>query len=270
MRSEMILWGGLLVLAGCGGGGDNATEAANGGVPAEVVDVAAAPAVAAPKGDCDTVKGQTAPEGQPADDIMGIRQGMTAEQVRNVLQCKNASFAINSRNSTVSLPGGGSMPRVDVYADTGLEKVNVWLVGPAGQERVVHVDRRTEYTAGKELPVDSIEKELAAKYGGFDTQAGGRWGRIVRSRDGQRITQDNSSYGQCASHNITTDRVMPCLNVVSYEIGANNQNPALASNFNVAITSQAAVAEMTQAAQAQQGAAVEAARDAVNKQGLGL
>lgn len=233
----------LLLLAGCGSsdeaGPDNSAQPAMGTEISDSAQAMAAPATEKPQINCSTVKGQAAPKGQPADDILGVRQGMTLDQVRNVLQCKNASFAINTSESTVSLPSGGQMSRINLSADSGLEKVNVWLVGPTGKEQVMHVDRTSEFTPDKELPVTSIEQELAGKYGGFDSPSNGGQGMIVRSRDGQKLSQSNSSYYECGQHNFNAYKATPCLSVISYQVQKDNENPELASRFTIAITNQA-------------------------------
>lgn len=271
MRSDIFLIGGVLFLAGCGGG-DNATGEANAAADAGVANATdvAAPAIEAPKIDCDAVKPQTAPKGEPADDILGVRQGMTLDQVKGVLQCKNANYAINTNTNTLSLPEGGQMSRINLNADTGLDKVNVWLVGPPGGEQVVHVDRATEYAAGQEIALESITQELAAKYGSFDAPYGNNSGLIVRSRDGQRMSKDNSSYGECSNHDVRTDRVLPCLNVVTFEVKPSQQNPALASGFGVAVTNQARVAQMAELTRQQQTQAVERAKETAKEKGLEL
>ncbi|MET0589349.1 MAG: hypothetical protein ABWZ75_12585 [Novosphingobium sp.] len=260
MRSNILLSGGMLLLAGCGGEKEP-TEGA-GGEAADAA-VAAAPAVEKPDIDCDDFKPRTAPDGQPADDILGLRPGMSEEEVRGVLLCKNANYAINTNKNSVSLPDGGQMSQVNLNADTGLDKVSVWLLGPDGGEKVVHVDRTTEYPAGKELPVENVAQEVATKYGAFDdtSQGSQKSGWIVRSRDGQRMTNTNSNYGNCRYHNVQTGTVSPCLHAISYEVAPSQQNPALAQRFNVAMTSQAMTSRMVDVAKQGQAKAVERAKE---------
>ncbi|ARS26562.1 hypothetical protein [Sphingomonas sp. KC8] len=234
--------------------------------------MASAPAVEKIDIDCDKFKPQAAEKGQPADDIVGLRHGMTEEQVRGVLLCKNPNYAINASKNSASLPSGGQMSRVDLNADTGLDKVNVWLLGPQGGERVVHIDRTVEYAAGKELPIANITQELSGKYGTFDVAAYGnqRSGWIVRSRGGERITDSNTSYSECRSHSLRTDKVVPCLHAISYEFVPNPQNPALASRFNVGITSFAMTDQMVAAARDHNAKAVEQAEENAQKEKLEL
>lgn len=275
MRGTILVIVGLMWLAGCGGGSDkDANGSAAGDAPSgeEAAGEAAAPAVEKADLDCGKFKPQTAPEGQAADDIVGLRQGMSEEQVRGVLLCKNPSYAINVSKSSTSLPDGGQMSRINLYADTGLDKVNVWLIGPPDGERLVHVDRTNEYPAGKELPVANIAQEVSAKYGAFDDSSYGnqRSGWIIRSRDGQRMANGNMSYSECRSHNIRTDKVLPCLHAISYEVMPNQQNPALAARFSVGLTSFAMMTQMAMATQAQQAKAVERAQESADEKDLDL
>jgi hypothetical protein len=274
MRHDNVLMAALLLTAGCGGDGQsvNGSETASGGDPGSspAAQTVAAAATAEPDVECGSVKGQSAPQGQPADDILGVRHGMTLGQVRNVLQCKNPSYAINSNNSSIGLPSGGQMSRINLTADTGLDRVNVWLVGPSGREQVIHVERMMEYTEGKQLPVASIKQELASKYGKFDDASYGHNGAIVRSRDGQQLTPQNSNYGICSQQNFQTSSAVPCLNVVSYHVQPDNRNPDLAARFTVAVTNHARGAAMVEAAEQQKSADVERARKTVADEGLDL
>ncbi|WP_145907792.1 MULTISPECIES: hypothetical protein [Sphingobium] len=274
MRSKVLLAVGLMLLEACGGDNSSATMNASGeaSIAPEPERSSAAPAVQKVDLDCDKFKPQSATGGQPADDVAGLRHGMTEEQVRGVLLCKNASYAINANKNNASLPAGGQISQINLNADTGMDKVNVWLLGPAGAERVVHVDRTIEYSGGKELPVANITKEVAGKYGSFDDTGYGsqRSGWIVRARNGERMTNSNTNYGECRSHNLRTDKVLPCLHAISYEVVPNQQNPALASRFNVAMTSFAMTNEMITATMDHQADAVRRAEEKADTQGLDL
>lgn len=274
MRSNALLAMGFILLEACGGGDPSATMNASGeaSLPPQPEGASAAPAVQKVDLDCGKFKPQIAGRGQPADDVAGLRHGMTEEQVRGVLLCKNASYAINANKNNSSLPAGGQISQINLNADTGLDKVNVWLLGPAGAERVVHIDRTIEYSGGKELPVANITKEVAGKYGSFDDMGYGsqRSGWIVRARDGERMTNSNTSYGECRSHTLRTDKVLPCLHAISYEVVPNQQNPALASRFNVAITSFAMTNDMITATLDHQAKAVQRAEEKAETQDLDL
>ncbi len=197
---------------------------------------------------------------------------MTEDQVRGVLLCKNPSYAINVSKHSVSIPTGGQMSQINLNADTGLDKVNVWLLGPSGGEQVVHIDRSIEYPNGKELPIANIAQDVAAKYGAFDDAGYGnqRSGWIVRSRDGERMASSNTSYGECRSHSLRTDKALPCLHAISYEVVPNQQNPALASRFNVAITSFSTTSDMITSTMEHQAKAVRRAEENAQQGSLDL
>ncbi|KFG90120.1 hypothetical protein BV98_002063 [Sphingobium herbicidovorans NBRC 16415] len=273
MRSTLFLTGGLLFLAGCGSGDEpRAGETAAGDVETVEAEAQSASAIDKSDIDCDKFKPQSAERGQAVDDIVGLRHGMTEEQVRGVLLCKNANYAINAGKNSASLPSGGQMSQVNLNADTGLDKVNVWLVGPSGAERVVHIDRTLEYPAGKEVPIASVAQEVARKYGSFDdagySNQGAGW--IVRSRDGERMTNSNTSYAECRSHTLRTDKALPCVHAISYEISPTAQNPALASRFRVAITHFAMITQMANATKEHLAKTVERAEESVREEGLEL
>ncbi|GGB93624.1 hypothetical protein GCM10011494_10050 [Novosphingobium endophyticum] len=275
MLRNILCISGMVLLAGCGGSAeapDDETAVAETSDPSAEAEATASPAIASPKVDCGDFKGETAPKGQPADDILGVRQGMTLAQVQNVLQCKNSSYAVNTNERSVSLPSGGQMSQIDLSADSGLDKVNATFVGPSGSEQLVHVDRTIEFTEGKELPVASIKQELADKYGAFDTSKyyKGDRGEIVRSRDGQQLSSGNSSYSVCQRQGVQLQQATPCLFAVSYSIQRDDENPELASKFSVNITNHAKAWAMVEAGERQLSADVQRAKEKVSEGGLNL
>ncbi len=245
MQRNVILIGALLLLAGCGS------------KPAATANQEEA---AAAKPNCLFVNGQTAPAGQPADDIIGVRQGMTFTQARNVLRCRNKSYAINASNSNLALPNGGQISEIDLTADTGLDKVEVWLVGPPGTEKVVRVERTVQFDDNKQLSIQSIIQDITKKYGEFDTSGNQPTGVIVRALNKERMTSDNANYSECENSNIQTTSELPCLSAVSYQVQTSPQNPQLASSFDVAVMNYAEVWSMVQAAERQLAAQVDQAR----------
>lgn len=274
MRGMPVLIAGLIALGGCGsdGSGGSASHAEDSSLNPQPDGLAAAPAVQKVDLNCGKFKPQSARQGQPADDVGGLRQGMSEEQVRGVLLCKNPSYAINASKHSLSIPSGGQMSQINLNADTGLDKVNVWLLGPPGKEQVVHIDRTLEYPSGKELPIANIAQDVAAKYGSFDDAGSGdqRSGWIVRSREGERMANNNISYGECRSHSLRTDKSLPCLHAISYEVVPNQQNPALASRFNVAITSFSTTTDMIAATAEHQAKAVRRAEENAEQGSLDL
>lgn len=274
MRGGHLTIAGLILLGACGSGdsGTRMNSSDRASLEPEAVGSAAAPAVQKVDLDCGKFKPHSAPRGQPADDIGGLRHGMKEEQVRGVLLCRNANYAINVNKNNVSVPTGGQMSQINLNADTGLDKVNVWLVGPPGEEQVVHIDRTIEYTGGKELPIANIAQEVTSKYGTFDDAgySNQRSGWIVRSRDGERMASSNTSYGECRSHSLRTDKALPCLHAISYEVIPNQQNPGLASRFNVAITSFATTTDMITSTTEHQAKAVRRAEEDAEQGSLDL
>lgn len=257
MQRNILLMGGLMLLAGCGQG---AKASANGHSESGGSGPVAEQAATASKPNCFFVRGQTAPAGQPADDILGVRQGMTLKQVRDVLLCKNANYAINTSTSTLSLPSGGEMSEVDMTANTGQDKVEAWLVGSSGKEKLVRVERTVQFDDNKQLPVQGIVQDISKKYGQFDVSGNPTSGVIVRALDGEQITSENSNYSQCENSNIQTNSQLPCLSVVSYQVQTSAQNPQLASSFDVSVMNDAAVWSMVQAAEQELAAQVNQAR----------
>lgn len=262
MRRTFLWIGSLALLAGCSHGDKSAasgSSAGNSEVAAAGGAAAVSPAGNKTKIDCSAYKGETAPQGQPADDILGIRQGMTLDQVRNVLLCKNPNYAINTSKQSDQLPSGGQMTEVDLTANTGLDRVDVEFLGPTDKQQVVRVDRTDQFNDSNRLPVQSIEQSISKKYGQFDNQNGQETGYIVRALDGERLSSDNSSYGECENGNIVTSSQMPCLESVYYGIENSSQNPQLATQFEVAINDYAQAWSMVQAAQQQLTQQVDAA-----------
>lgn len=274
MRGGRLLIAGFILLGGCGSAdtGGSMNPAGDASLEPEPNGLIAAPAVQKVDLDCGKFKPQSVRQGQPADDVGGLRHGMTEAQVRGVLLCKNPSYAINTNKNSVSIPTGGQMSQINLNADTGLDKVNVWLLGPPGGEKVVHIDRTIEYPGGKELPIANIAQEVTSKYGTFDDTGYGsqRSGWIVRSRDGERMANSNTSYGECRSHSLRTDKALPCLHAISYEVVPNQQNPDLASRFNVAITSFAATNDMITLTTEHQAKAVRRAEEKAEQGSLDL
>lgn len=265
---------GFILLCGCGSGDSGGSSDPAGGASLDdhPDGATAEPAVQKADLDCGKFKPQSARQGQPADDVGGLRHGMTEEQVRGVLLCKNPSYAINTSKNSISIPTGGQMSQINLNADTGLDKVNVWLLGPPGGEQVVHIDRTIEYPSGKELPIANIAQEVATKYGTFDDAGYGsqRSGWIVRSRDGERMANSNTSYGECRSHSLRTDKALPCLHAISFEVVPNQQNPDLASRLNVAITSFSATSDMITSTTEHQAKAVRRAEENAEQGSLDL
>lgn len=271
---RLMGWVGLLALTGCGGSEQaEVTEAAprtSATKPSGHTSTQATIDTASAEMECNAVKPQAAPKGQPADDIIGIRPGMTLQQSRDLLQCRKEAYAINVNNEMRSMPGGGQISQISIRADNGLDKLQVQLAGPAGDERVVQVVRTLEFAEGSAPPVESIKAELAAKYGEFDTSSYPNRGDIIRSRDGQRLSKENSNYSQCRASYLRIGEALPCLTAISYELSPQASNPALARQFTQSVTNHALLGQMTEATQRANAAEVEKAKARSEEQGFQL
>lgn len=273
MRQQMG-WATLLLLVGCSGGDEGETAEAAPATATAAMSDTASPAAATdnttPDIDCDEVQPHAAPKGQPADDVIGIRPGMTLQQSRDLLQCRKEAYAINVSNGMQSMPSGGQISQISLRADNGLDKLQVQLAGPAGDERVVQVIRTLEFAEGKAPPVESIKSELATKYGEFDMSGYPNRGDIVRSRDGQRLSKENSSYSQCRASHLRISEAMPCLTAISFELSPQASNPALARQFTLSVTNHALLGQMADATQRANAVEVEKAKARTEEQGLQL
>lgn len=279
MRPKILLLCGVLVLAGCGSEGNSSQEEnlvfADMGAPTESATIER-PTQESGEGsgqdvDCGNVKRQTAPQGQPDDDIVGIRRGMSEKQVKDILTCRKANYAITSTPQNATVGNGVQVSHVNVVGNNGLDKVSVWLVGPPGAERVYQVDRIVEYAEGKGLPVESIKQEISKKYGNFDVIGSNPpEGNIVRALGGEQLALDNSNYQNCRTHYLSNSVTVPCLSHVSYRIDPSSDNPALARRFSLAITNHMAAAQMVKAAEKKNASDLEKARQTAKDQGIEL
>lgn len=270
------------VLAACGRGDDaevatGATETGTLGAP--IATVAADPATtpaATPAVDCRQVRGQTAPDGQPTDDILGLRQGMRIEEVRNVLTCANPNFVFEEKVSTSAPSNFPASRRVTLSADAGLDAVQAEFVGADGDERLIRVAREVEYASGNEPVVPVVTTALQNKYGEFDqTHESNRQQRAVQvhAPGGQRIGPDNTDFSGCANSVGTrlnaTYQVRNCGQVVFYEISKKNGNPDLVQSFTVVSMNQAAARRLAEAATEAETARAQAIAAETQKSGGG-
>lgn len=272
-----------VILAACGGNDQEVAtgETETGTVGAPITTAAADPSAAPPATpqatvDCRQVRGQTAPQGQPADDILGLRQGMTIEQVRNVLTCANPNFAFEEQVDTSVPSDFPASRRVTLVADAGLDEVHAEFVGGEGEERLIRVAREVEYAAGSEPVLPVVTTALQEKYGEFEeTQDDTRRlrGVQVHAPGGQRIGPENNDFSGCASNvgmrlNANYD-IGNCGQVVVYEIRKKDGNRDLAQSFTVVSMNQTAARRIAEAATAAETARAEAMAAEAQKAGDG-
>src|SRR3546814_17131374 len=135
-----------ITLAACSGApSENETDMASGETEPVQIGTEVATESAAPVQtdiNCDQVKGQTAAQGQPPDDILGVRHGMTLQNVKNVLRCTNPLFIFEEKEGNNS---NLTSRTITLLADSGLDKLKAAFIGTKGQER-----RSEERRVGKE------------------------------------------------------------------------------------------------------------------------
>lgn len=107
----------------------------------------------------------TRPIGFPADDVMGVRSGMTWRDAEETLKCVSEDYEIKRVTYKSTVTGRGEQTRPVLRAVRGQETVSVALFGPVGQERAAVAWQEKYYDAGAGPPRQSIESELAAHYG---------------------------------------------------------------------------------------------------------
>jgi hypothetical protein len=239
MRGVVALAAPILMLAGCGAGepaaqADAAATASQSGEPG-------AQAAAAKKSDCARVRPQAAPAGQPADDVLGLRVGMSLEDARKILACANPIYAFSEQQGQWYRNGKPPMRRVVLQADGGLDDVTVDFAGPEGAERAVRLVRTMEYAQGSERPFDLIKSTIEKKYGALDTLEGygTSAGAAVYAVDGQRLGAANTDYSQCirnaGDYATSSPTLSNCGLVVKYRIQPAQGDEALARSFNVVV-----------------------------------
>lgn len=234
-----------LALAACGDRQEQtAAEGAGGQAAASAASAAPSQPVAASgvkrMADCAGVKGQTAPAGQPTDDILGVRMGMSLAEARKVIACANPVYVFAESEGQWDRPGKPSIRRVTLHADGGLDDVVIDFAGSKGAERAVRLVRSMEYAQGKEQTIALIKDTVQKKYGALDDlHSYGHAGAAVHSLDGQRLGSDNSDYSPCiyAAGDGPTSSVTlrNCGLVVKYGIQPASSDPALARAFTVVV-----------------------------------
>lgn len=264
-----------LALAACG---KQTTQGDAQTPPADPVaaGVATVPAAAPKKLDvnCNKVKGELAPKGQPADDILGVRHGMKLEHVRAVLACANPNYIMEESENTSGPADLPSSRRVVLRADAGLDKFRGDFIGPKGEERLVRAARAVEYPTGKEPLVTVITNTLQEKYGAFDSRDSGAdrvAGAQLYSPDGQRMGIDNTDYGACVS-NVGQGLdggygLASCGPVVAFTVQRKPGNPELTRTFTVVTMNQSATLRESKAADAAATAKATAAASAAADRG---
>jgi len=107
----------------------------------------------------------TRPLGYPADDVVGVRAGMTWHDAEETLKCASEDYDLKRVTYKSTVTGRADQTRPVMRAVRGQETVSVALFGPVGQERAAVMWQEKYYDAGAGPPRQSIEGELVAHYG---------------------------------------------------------------------------------------------------------
>lgn len=205
----MKAWGLVVVLAvviaGCGGGDEDADGPAGTAKPASAPtgNASAEDVAEETRGKLKCPPKLVTPArvaGAPVDDIVGVRPGLTYDEAAKGVMCshelmivvddKRARFNIPTYGQTVRQGFHGRFAKervqktgkeiMEEMQDAAMARMNnavvrdvapgeakwyVGTMGAPGAERVTDVAREEWFAAGKQPPVASVEKALTDKYG---------------------------------------------------------------------------------------------------------
>lgn len=206
---------------------------------------------AAPDANCSGVKGQVAPEGQPVDDILGIRRGMELERVRSILNCTNSGYLVTETDNSVQVnidKRNRQVPAKVLTGDNGLDQIVVQFAGLPGQEKVVMVARNLEFAEGNEKLFTALVQEIEGKYGvGTKIQdyynSSNHTGMLLYAGDGQRVGESNSRFNSCKmspgqSLNSNSAGREGCGLTIVYQVVPAQNNNTLARKLGLVIIDQ--------------------------------
>ncbi|MDZ4776377.1 MAG: hypothetical protein SGJ23_06285 [Alphaproteobacteria bacterium] len=207
--------------------------------------------------------------GYPADDVMGVRSGMTWRDAEETLKCVSEDYVIQRVTHTSTVTGKGKQSRIVMRATRGPETISVAFFGVAGQERAAAMWQEKYYDVGAGPARQQIEGELVAHYGTphedrdpTTNERSLRWnfapdGRPLRKRpkDGSAgYFLDMASYmaagftvAACAKNAQLDPAKAPswdgrCGLTIFAEIDATMASPTRASRFRVVVLDQQALA----------------------------
>jgi len=255
------------------------------------------PAPNVTKIDCKAVKPGKAPPGQPVDDVLGVRPGMTFDEANSVLRCANAAYRFEENQAGFSLAAlpDGRAPKLSFIARAGKvagcdpndastlsicvdehptferidDAVQVLFTGPPGQEKVIVVGRTISYPEGGERDVQGLVADLKAKYGPgvVQTASYGTTGYLswVFDSAGQSLTQANPDLAECANvvghGSITPSQIREGCNLtINATLSLKSDNPGLVDGLTIVAVNQAAANRQIEAARSAIAALTEQAR----------
>jgi hypothetical protein len=275
----------IMALVACGGSPDDGGS--EGGVTANAESDSDSPA----KPNCPhTLTSAPRQEGEPIDDILGLRPGVSYEDAKAFLECREGLTVTTSakflRLNTYGIPvrqritaaaavkctseemrmarSSNSIGCAGGYKSVS-EGIDVIFTGLEGQEKAGGVWRRKEYAEGEQPPIDSLLASLTEKYGaphdsiiitrGIKTYA---WAYDLLGRP---MSKSDPNYGNCI-HNPNPDINRSvnwngaCGLSIRADIHSNRQNEALATRLDVGVMHQKNFFD--------EGAAMQVALDAEN------
>lgn len=256
----------MLLLAGCGGGGDAGDQAKDkGGATADAAPAAAASS-ACPK----------APAGAPT--IQGVAIGMTGAEAIAALKCADAGYradyAPRSGTGVPWLPDGTYM-RLSIVGgrsdDKSQDKVSVEIYGLKGEERVIGVYREIFFYAGGQPLIDKTKEQLVAKYGALEPIAPPNMGSglaeeigIARDSAGAPLprTSDGMMQNRCWGGDGYAARDAQCGSSIFARIGIDSGNPQLVSNMRLSLDNGSYAAKVMQETDARIAATHQQAKNA--------
>lgn len=231
-----------LILAGCSAGTGASPDGENQSVAASS-DNPLVPKI--PILDCI---GQARPDDRQDNDIVGIDLGMSADDALKIAKCNKEGFAVNVADDTsVTLPDG-SHPRGGITLQKSDDRIDVFLAGLPGKEKVFALMRGKKFPEGAEPTMDQMRADLVKKYApiapdestmtpDIDTQV------QALTPDGQQISGSQLSsctftFGQNMGHNSLGQLHEECGFTKKFQMSAKSGNDALVREFSIWIGNQ--------------------------------
>jgi hypothetical protein len=106
----------------------------------------------------------TRPIGFPVDDVLGVRPGMSARDVEEIVKCMSEDYEIGTEG--VPVPSAGKKrTRPVLRVNRGEDTVSFALFGAEGQEQVAAMWREAVFDVGAGPPGAEVEAMLSRLYG---------------------------------------------------------------------------------------------------------
>jgi hypothetical protein len=160
--------------------------------------------------------------GFPVDDVMGVRPGMSARDLTEIVKCMSEDFEIETRE--------GARPLM--VAKLGPQTFTAALYGAKDREQVASIWREVYFDAGQGPPLATVEASLMTQYGApHDSRTTPEGARILTwtyAPDGRaiRVRPRDGDIGGMVSHMALGLKVSDCLKHV-------RPDPAAPATFDV-------------------------------------